>query len=276
MININKKDFKNLSQADYIIISVSGGKDSTYLLDWAVRYLPKEKLVACHAKIDIDWTDTVEVVKSQCKFFDVPLTIVEAVDKNGNPKGFLSKLTSPRIDRKTGEVKENMFPDSRNRSCTAELKVAPIDKFIRTFKGNVAVLIGERRQESFQRAKLDFWRPDLKLTTKDGKRTVVKISPILDILENEVWDRINEIGAPIHPCYSWGVTRCSCAICIFSSDKDIEIAMEREPNLVKDYIEAEQKISHTFRYKPATKSRPAIKETIQDIVTRILLKRREL
>ena len=42
-----------------------------------------------------------------------------------------------------------------------------------------------------------------------------------------------------------------------------------------DYIEAEKKISHTFRYKPATKSKPAIKETIQDIVTRILLKRRE-
>jgi 3'-phosphoadenosine 5'-phosphosulfate sulfotransferase (PAPS reductase)/FAD synthetase len=269
------KEFKTLNDADFIIVNVSGGKDSTYLLDWACKYLPKEKIYAVHAIVDLDWSDTQEVVQKQCDFFGVPLQFVQATHKDGTPKGILSKLTSPRTDRKTGQIKENMFPGPSTRWCTNEVKTAPISKYVRTFKGNIAVLLGERREESNQRAKLEFWRPDEKLTKKDGSRIVINMSPILEVTEKQVWDRIDEIGAPVHPCYEWGVKRCSCAICIFSSDSDIEVAMEHEPNLVKDYIEAEKKISHTFRYKPATKSRPAIKETIQDIVTRILLKRRE-
>ena len=55
---------------DKIIVSVSGGKDSGILLAWALDNFPKEKLIACHAIIDIDWHETLPIVKAQCEFFD--------------------------------------------------------------------------------------------------------------------------------------------------------------------------------------------------------------
>ncbi len=249
---------------EHVVISISGGKDSAALMQWAVNTFPKEKLVCVHAVIDIDWSQTVQVVKDQCSHFDLPVKFVEAVDKTGAPQGFLSILNSPRIDRKTGEAKENQFPDMGNRWCTSRLKIAPIDKFVRTLKGRVLILIGERREESSQRAKLEAWRPD-EQNSKSG-REVVKYSPILDLTEAEVWKVIDDNKIPKHPCYSWGVSRASCAICIFSSNKEIALAAKHAPEIVAKYIEAEKKIKHTFRYKPATKKREEQKLTIESIL----------
>lgn len=252
--------------ADWVVVSVSGGKDSAALMKWAVDNFPKDKLVCVHAKIDIDWKETIGVVEAQCKHFGLRLVIVEAVDKVGAVAGFLSILTRKRVDRKTGESKEYQFPDMRNRWCTSILKTGPCDKFVRTLKGNVLVLIGERREESSKRAKLEEWRPDEK-NSKCG-RTVVKYSPILDMTEAEVWSVIDQCGVPKHPCYSWGVKRASCAICIFSSDKDIALAAKHAPEIVAKYIEAEAKIKHAFRFNPATKSREEQRTKIADILAK--------
>jgi len=254
----------NQTNWDKIVISISGGKDSSVLMKWAIDNFPKEKLVCVHAEIDIDWDETIPIVKEQCKYFDLPLVIVKAIDKNGKEKGFIDQLTAPRVNRKTGAIGEYQFPSMSNRWCTSVLKTGPIDKYCRSLKGNVLVLIGERREESSQRAKLEAYRPDLK-NSKAG-RNIVKYSPILDLLENEVWEIINKNNIPKHPCYQLGVSRASCAICIFSSDKEIAIAANHAPHIVKRLIDAENKIQHSYKYKPATKKRGAIKESINDIL----------
>ncbi len=252
---------------DHVIISTSGGKDSSVLIKWAVDNFPKEKLTCVHAKIDIDWDETLPTVEAQCRYFDLPLVVVEAVDKDGKKKGFISQLLSPRKNRKTGEIGQYKFPDMNNaRWCTSVLKIGPIDKYCRKLRGNVLVLIGERREESSQRAKLKAVRPDEKNSSARKGRFITKYSPILDYSESDVWEIIKAHDIPVHPCYSWGVSRASCAICIFSSNREIKIAAERAPHIVGKYTAAEKKISHTFRYKPATKKRPAIKETVQNIL----------
>ena len=261
---MSKKIIDSLKAMNKIVICVSGGKDSSVLLWWAKNNFPIEKLVAVHAVIDIDWPQTKRVVEKQCRQMGIPLIFVQAQFADGTEKGILSKLTAPRIDRKTGEAKENLWPDALNRWCTAEMKIAPIHKYVRSLIGKIGVLIGERRQESNQRAKLEAWRPNEKLS-KSG-RVVVDCSPILDLTEDEVWSIIDKNKIIKHPCYEWGVSRCSCAICIFSKDAEILIAKEKAPKLVDQILEAEKKISHTFRYKKATKSRPATKETIADIL----------
>ena len=252
------------SNWDNVIISVSGGKDSAALMAWAVGEFPREKLACVHALIDIDWAETRQVVENQCKFFNLPLVFVQAVDKNGKDKGFLDQLTAPRIDRKTKEVKQYQFPDMGNRWCTSILKTGPIDKYVRSLKGKSLVLIGERAEESPKRAALAMWRPDIGLSVNG--RTVVKYSPILHLKESEVWAVIDSQGIPKHPCYSWGVSRASCAICIFSSNAEIKIAAQKAPEIVARYLVAESKIDHTFRYKPKTKKREAIKQTVADIL----------
>jgi len=263
------KTFTTTTQADHIIVSISGGKDSSILMLKAEEMKashPNATFHYVHAVIDIDWHETKAIVEEQCAHFGVDPIFVQAVDKKGNKKGFLDQLTAPRIDRKTGETKEYMVPDMANRWCTSILKTGPIDKYARQLKGNVLVLIGERAEESTQRAKLEAWRPDNKNTKKDGSRIVVKYSPILEMLETEVWKLIKENKIPTHPCYSWGVSRASCAICIFSSNREIGIAAEHAPDIVADYIRAEEKISTTFKYKRATKTKPEQKISLIDIL----------
>lgn len=294
------RPFNNPGQADHAIISISGGKDSAVLMTKTVRELralnPSMKFHFVHAVIDIDWDETLDVVRKQCEHIGVMPTMVQAVNKHGQAKGFLSILTSPRMDRKImKQVKElrkeleriedaheyreaarhieelersarreYMVPDMGNRWCTSDLKTGPIDKFARSLKGNVLVVIGERAEESAKRAQLEAWRPDKK-NTKPG-RNVVKWSPILKMTEADVWAEIEQSGIPVHPCYSWGVSRASCAICIFSSDKEIAIAAERAPDIVRRYIKAEDSISTTFRHKAATKTREALKISVRDIL----------
>ena len=263
-------NFTTPQNADHIIVSISGGKDSAVLLDYAIRNFPKEKLIAVHAVIDIDWKETLPIVKEQCEFFGIPLYLVQAVDKDGNKKGFIDQMLAPRVNRKTGLTSHYMFPDSGNRFCTSVLKTGPIDKFARTLKGNVLVLIGERREESSNRAKLEAWRPDKANSKKDGSRLVVKYSPILDLLETEVWNIIKTKNIPTHPCYeNFGVSRASCAICIFSSDKDIKQASIHAPEIVAKYVQMERQIPHTFRYKKPTKKKAAQFETIEDILKKM-------
>jgi len=263
--------FTNIQDADHVLISVSGGKDSSALMLWALANVPKHKLIAVHAKIDVDWSVTLDIVKAQCAQLDIPLQVVCAVDNTGAQKGILDHLIAKRKNRVTGELTENQWPSSSARWCTSLFKTGPIDKYARSFTGNVCVLIGERREESTNRAKLVAWRPDDKNTIKG--RTIVKYSPILDMKESEVWAAIKGRGLIVHPCYNWGVTRASCAICIFSSDADIAIAAKYDPYIVKKYLQAEKRIAHTFRYKPATKSRVEIKERIVDILAKFNLDR---
>lgn len=258
--------FNNYKQADKVIVSVSSGKDSLMLMLWAVRNIPKHKLICVHAKIDLDWAETLPLVKRQCKAMGLPLIVVEAVDKTGATIGFLDVLQRPRIDRKTKLVKENMFPFGEARWCTAILKTGPIDKVVRKYSGNVLVLIGERHQESNARAKLAAWRPDKDLSAPTKNRRVVKFSPILKMLEVDVWKEIKAEGLEIHPCYGWGVSRASCAICIYSSDKEIALAAKHAPKIVMAYLNAEATISHTFRYKAPTKKREALMITVADIL----------
>jgi 3'-phosphoadenosine 5'-phosphosulfate sulfotransferase (PAPS reductase)/FAD synthetase len=249
---------------DHVVVSVSGGKDSSVLMQYAMDNFKKgATLHFVHAVIDIDWHETMDVVKMQARHFQVEVDFVQAVDKNGMPKGFLSKLTSPRMKR-SGEITEQSFPDMCNRWCTSELKSAPIDKYCRGLSGRILVLIGERAEESANRAALDMIRPDEDLS-KAG-RTVVKFSPILEMLETEVWYVINTNGIPKHPCYSLGVSRASCAICIFSSDREIAIAADHAPDIVAAYVSAERKVKHTFRYKAATKKKAAETITVEQIL----------
>jgi len=262
-----------LSQGfDHVVVSVSGGKDSTVLMQYAVDNFPKEKIVCVHAVIEIDHKETIGVVEEQCRFFDLPLVKVQAINKKGEDIGFLDVLTRPRMDRETKEEKEQKFPDMQNRWCTSILKIGPINKYCNSLTGNIVELIGERARESTQRSGLEAIRP-VKKENSDGttrksrnNNTITKFSPILEYTEREVWAVIRAKKIPEHPCYGWGFTRASCAICIFSGNDEIVLAAKYQPEIVADYIIAESKISHTFKYIPATKKKEAQTQTIAQIL----------
>jgi 3'-phosphoadenosine 5'-phosphosulfate sulfotransferase (PAPS reductase)/FAD synthetase len=145
--------------------------------------------------------------------------------------------------------------------------MAPIHSWIKNnLKGRILNLIGERAEESSQRAKLAEMRRDEKLSV--AGREVWNGSPLLRLTESQVWEMIHRAKVPVHPCYGWGVKRASCAICIFSSDRDIALAAKHAPEIVAQYLEAEKQVKHSFRFKAATKSRAEFRETVQMIINK--------
>lgn len=261
----NRKEiqrFLDTHKADHVLVSISGGKDSCALIQYAIDNYPKEKIVLMHAVIDIDWDETIPTCKAQAEFFDLPLVFTQAQDKTGKKIGILDVLVRPKKSK--GVEVENMWPSMDCRWCTAAFKRDAMNKVITKYKGIVHVLQGERAEESEDRANL----PDFEMCdrTSTKTRTVFRTHPIKPCSEREVWAVINENGIPKHPAYDLGCSRASCAVCVFSSDKEIAIAGKHAPHIVAKMIKAERKISTTFRYKPATKTRPAMKITIEDIL----------
>jgi 3'-phosphoadenosine 5'-phosphosulfate sulfotransferase (PAPS reductase)/FAD synthetase len=93
-----------------------------------------------------------------------------------------------------------MFPSSKYRQCTSDLKRGPIDKFIRGLPQAVVInCLVIRAEESSPRSKLTPWKVDEQLMTRH--RTVYSWLPIFNLSLAEVlaWHRTQRI--PLHPVY---------------------------------------------------------------------------
>jgi len=242
---------------DHIVVSTSGGKDSGALLCWATRTFGADRIIALHAELDTDWDETLPTVKAQCENLGVKLHIVKREDE----KGVLDLLLAGQVDRKTGEKKQKKWPGPNQQWCTAQVKTQPCDKFCSQLGGNVLVLCGERAEESTRRARKHVFNE--KVYKRKGTM-MIKASPIVDWTEGKVWAENNFYEMPKHPCYALGVSRASCAICIYSSKKEIAIAAQHNPKLVNRYLEAEKQINHKFRYDSSKKQSQSIQDILEE------------
>ena len=259
------KKFINQSW-DSVVVSISGGKDSSVLMQyWSENLKHIKNVYFLHAVVDIDWDETKQVVIEQARHFGVEdkLHFVQAVDLKGKTIGIVDILERPKMSK--GKLVENMFPSKPCRWCTSAVKRSPIHRFLTKLQGRTIVLIGERAEESDERAALNAIRPLEKLSKRG--REIVDFSPLLPCSEREVWSIIESNKIPVHPCYNLGVSRASCAVCIFSSDKEIGIAGNHAPHIVARLVCAERKLSTTFRYTAPTKKNPSgLKISLEQIL----------
>lgn len=109
-------------------------------------------------------------------------------------------------------------------------------------------ITGERREESFHRAKLEEFELNKKLTA--GNREVWNYRPILDYKVGKIWDDIHASGLKAHPAYEvYGNERLSCALCVLACENDIRNGAIARPDLAERYLAVERKSGHTFRYR---------------------------
>ena len=107
---------------------------------------------------------------------------------------------------------------------------------------------GERRDESKGRAKL----PEIEYhsTTLKTKRvadfTCHWYRPCLDYEKGKMFEQGKALGLEPHFCYEY-LGRCSCMACMFMSDTHAIENMRRYPEKIKPFIDAEIKLSHTWK-----------------------------
>jgi len=233
-----------------LVISFSGGKDSTAMLLYLCEEFPevKKRVVFANTgwehKYVVGWCQSVVgEVRRRYGLDDNQLTLHVV---RSETKDFSSMIRNRK-----------MFPSPKYRQCTSDLKRGPIYKWIRNNceKGVVISCMGLRAEESAARAKKDTYSINKTLTIKG--RTVRDWLPIHDWTGKQVRNYINTRGFRLHPVYSY-LDRFSCRVCIFNSARELAVIEVHDPEAIAHISNLEGEIGFTMN--PAGSVRELIDE----------------
>ena len=219
-----------------VAVNSSGGKDSQSMTILLARIVPRDQLVVVHAPLgEVEWPGTVEHIENTMPA-GVPLILARVAS---------GKSLLERVEER------GRFPSMRNRFCTSDLKVSPIERELRRylkahprFGGRIVSAVGIRRDESNARPKRIPWaRSDR--NSRAGREWFDWL-PIFDLSTDDVFRVIRDAGQSPHWVYAEGLSRCSCSLCLFSSKSDIRHTAELRPRLYRKYAEIEKRIDHTL------------------------------
>ncbi len=209
-------------------IGISGGKDSTALLLWAIHKsgYPKDSIVVTFCNTHNEAEETYRHI--------------EKIDRELHP------VVTIEPDRGFYELaqKKGRFPSTLARFCTQELKMKPTKRFIDGLLAQGHSVLnhsGVRAEESHARAQLPAMEP-----AHLSYFGVPTFRPLLHWTLDDVKAIHAEYGFPLNPLYSMGCTRVGCYPCIMSSKAEIATITSTSPDRIDFLREQEEKLGSTF------------------------------
>jgi 3'-phosphoadenosine 5'-phosphosulfate sulfotransferase (PAPS reductase)/FAD synthetase len=254
---------------DKVIVSISGGKDSQAQLDYVHEHLSvlgiADRLVVAHADLGrIEWLGTKELAAEHAAHYGARFEVVErkaVVSKRGLPiSNFLEWVVDRRVKLDLDGKSTRAWPQTGACNGTSDFKTAQIAALATRLAKEVQKAEGTKRQvkildcvgltkdESDGREKSlcaceeKYDGLCIKVVRDTSVQQLVKWYPIADWSIAQVWARIAKAGTRHHFCYDLGMSRCSCCFCICSSEPDLRIAAEHNPELGAEYIELEKQV----------------------------------
>jgi 3'-phosphoadenosine 5'-phosphosulfate sulfotransferase (PAPS reductase)/FAD synthetase len=238
-----------LNEYDFVIINSSAGKDSLCAIWEVVRIARKQKFplsrfLISHQNLGrMEWPGIHELLAKQAKHFGLSYHIVTRVNKAGKQETLVEYAR-----------RRKKWPSNKQRWCTSDYKRGPGYKTLTQFtKGMKKVLyvFGFRASESPFRSKKEVFEINRDRTTKT--KTVYNWLPIHNWSTEKVWDVIKKNNLPYHYAYDLGMPRLSCAFCIFASREALVLSGIYNYDLLKEYVEAEEEMGHSFKNDLALK-----------------------
>ncbi len=217
-----------------IIVSVSGGKDSTAMcLNLLEQGYSKSDFIRVF--MDTGWEDsgtygyleqlqdTIGEIITLKQDIDFPEEYSEYVEYFENKIGW----ESPFIRR---VFKYQFFPTRRMKWCTKELKIEPIKKYFDSLDDDYVNLVGIRKEESPRRSRMEEWEYN------DFFDCWVH-RPIIDWKEAEVIDIHHRFNLVPNRLYLNGSSRVGCYPCINSNKQEIKKLNKERIQLIKELEE---------------------------------------
>jgi len=132
----------------------------------------------------------------------------DLIHRTNSKYGIKVKVYFPeasRVEEMVGEKGINLFYESiENRKlCCHIRKIEPLK---RAFKELDVWICGLRREQSVT-------RQNIKLVEWDEANGLIKLNPLIDWTEKDVWDYINENKVPYNPLHDKGFPSIGCQPC---------------------------------------------------------------
>jgi 3'-phosphoadenosine 5'-phosphosulfate sulfotransferase (PAPS reductase)/FAD synthetase len=203
-------------------VGISGGKDSTALLLWAVHEsgIPKDKLIATFCDTGNE--------------HELTLAYVQMLSE----KVFPVITIKPDLDFYELANKKKRFPSPKARFCTTELKMKPSRDFVWKLKEegkDLLLMSGVRAAESLERSKLPQYE-------WDNYYGLPVYRPLLSWTIQMVWDQHKKYGLTPNPLYAAGMAMVGCYPCIMSRKEELGKIAQVWPERFMSMAEKEKEV----------------------------------
>jgi|GEM_PF-1634637 len=198
---------------------LSGGKDSTALLGWAIHEsgYPKELIRCSFCDTGNEYDEVYEQIKKLneiCLSNGIaPIRTLRNTDSKWTWNSWPLFLALA--------IWKGRFPSAKARFCTEHLKIIPTQHYIEELQLEGHEIIahsGVRASESIERSMMSEW---------DNDQFSCKLRrPLLKWTLAEIWDAHRKWGLPINPLYLSGRKRVGCRLCIMSNKQDVRLTVK--------------------------------------------------
>ncbi len=211
------------------LFGLSGGKDSTRLVGWAINEsgYPIESLVFCFCDTENEYDEVYQQIRDLDAY----------VQRHGCKPVIWLRASGKWVDQYwmfpvflALAIWKGRFPSAKARFCTDFLKIKPTEKFIAELVGQGYEIVshsGVRAAESRERSLMNEWATDM-----FGCRTR---RPLLPLTIADVWEGHRKYGLPINPLYRQGWKRVGCRLCIMSNKGDVRRTVKQRPWVIDIY-----------------------------------------
>lgn len=212
------KETASRFKEENLIISFSGGKDSTVTADVVTKALADPSLVHIFGNTTLEFPTTIDYTERFRK--EHPRAIFQ-IAKN-NEQNFLN-------------MADTIGPPARMmRWCCSMFKTGPITRVLNNMYRNQQVLTfyGIRKAESVSRSKYNRVE-DSSESVKINKQTVA--SPIFFWMDIDIWLYILTTGIDFNDAYRYGYERVGCWLCPNNNNRDIFLTNIYMPERAKEW-----------------------------------------
>ena len=203
-LSSTKKQIKNvISKWDGpVILAYSGGKDSSTVLKLVFNVLLDNRHLA--KKITVIYCDTKVENPVLDKFVKQTLKALKQEAKTKVP-GLKVKILTPALSQRYFvRIIGRGYPPPTSffRWCTKDLRIRPVQRFVKMQGGRPLIIVGSRQGESAQRDRVlvraggkENIRPQIQRQIDGGRETHLYL-PILSYSVTDVWECLSSLSVP--------------------------------------------------------------------------------